>query len=204
MPETRSTFDASQCLEDVDGDIANEYNTILDAAVAARDKYAKLMTLAQKLKRALVSKQAEFNQHAGHYQHDVAYHRACAETARDTLRVVRRLSRSAAVTNIYPRICERPQKTKHLCCNICMDNLKNVVTRCGHGYCTGCLATWLRPTNNDDAASDESDMESLAEQVEAPCPTCRRILNAEEDVWPIFMQNGGSIPEVVCVDSDDD
>jgi len=88
MPETRSTFDASQCLEDVDGDIANEYNTILDAAVAARDKYAKLMTLAQKLKRALVSKQAEFNQHAGHYQHDVAYHRACAETARDTLRVV--------------------------------------------------------------------------------------------------------------------
>lgn len=61
MPKTRSTFDASQCLEDVDGDIADEYNGILGVAVAARDKYTKLITLAWKLKQALVSKQAKFN-----------------------------------------------------------------------------------------------------------------------------------------------
>ena len=44
MPETRLTFDATQYLDDTDCDIVNEYNSGIDALVAAKDKYSKLMT----------------------------------------------------------------------------------------------------------------------------------------------------------------
>lgn len=58
MPDARSTFDPSQCLDDVDAEVTEEYNEIIDAAVAAKDKY-KLYAIAREMKGALENKQAE-------------------------------------------------------------------------------------------------------------------------------------------------
>ncbi|RMZ81166.1 hypothetical protein DV737_g2633, partial [Chaetothyriales sp. CBS 132003] len=218
MRETRSTFGLSQHQIDVNMDINDEYNEFLDIATAASAQYAKVMDLAKTLQAALAAKQVELDQQASRYRQDVAYHKACAERARGKLQATSaRLNKYKSETEALRQHNKHLSKdlkaataklehVKHLCCDICMDSLKNVVTGCGHGYCSDCLSTWLRQRSNDDNNDeDNSDMDSLTEQMESNCPICRKVINANQDVWPIFVENeGGTSSEVVYVDSDND
>ena len=212
MPETRSTFDATQYLDDTDCDIVNEYNSVIDALGAARDKYSKLMTRALKMKSALVAKQAELDQITRRHQRELAYSKDSADIARDKLRTqsgklrkykgesetLRRRNRQLAED--LRAVSRKVEQIKHLQCDICMDSFKNIVTRCGHGYCTSCLTTWLRPSDDDNRG--DRDLDSMNTPLERCCPMCRKTIKAAEDVWPIYLESDGSRREVVCVESD--
>lgn len=64
------------------------------------------------------------------------------------------------------------RRMKHLICDICFEEPKQQVTRCGHGFCASCLSQVFNFAAEVDVAS---------------CPTCRRELNKADDVWPIYV-----------------
>lgn len=215
MAEARSTCDLSQYLTNVNKDVDNEYNGLRDIATAMKDRYAKVTDLAKTLQAELVAKQIELDQQSPRYRRDVAYHKVCAERACSKLQATcARLSwyknkteelrqRNKHLSKDLKAATAKLECARHICCDICMDSLKDVVTRCGHGYCSECLATWLKRPS-DEGNGDDSDMDLLAEQMESNCPTCRRIINAKQDVWPIFIEHGGTSSEVVYVEDSDD
>ncbi|KAJ9493385.1 hypothetical protein H2202_011137 [Exophiala xenobiotica] len=88
----------------------------------------------------------------------------------------------------------------HLRCNICMDSIKNVMTKCGHGFCRPCLSRWLRD------APITSTLTGPGER----CPVCRQVVK-EGDVQDIYLESDirtDSVPEdddateVLSLDSD--
>jgi len=56
---------------------------------------------------------------------------------------------------------------QHLICQICMDKTKSMFTRCGHGYCTGCVDRWFAYSTT--------------------CPECRKSVD-RNDVRRIYLE----------------
>ncbi|KAK5936740.1 hypothetical protein PMZ80_011003 [Knufia obscura] len=75
------------------------------------------------------------------------------------------------------------QRMDHLTCDVCYDQEKCRVTRCGHGFCASCLSAWF------DAAAEGAMLSGGGVPVvgEASCPTCRRKLDQTDDIWPIYL-----------------
>ncbi|KAK5077726.1 hypothetical protein LTR70_009494 [Exophiala xenobiotica] len=75
------------------------------------------------------------------------------------------------------------QRMDHLICDVCYDQEKCRVTRCGHGFCASCLSAWFN------AAAEEAMLSGGGVSVvgEASCPTCRRKLDQTDDIWPIYL-----------------
>ncbi|KIW86681.1 uncharacterized protein Z519_12736 [Cladophialophora bantiana CBS 173.52] len=207
VSERQFDFNATHFLDDNEDDIVNEYNGILDSAVAIKHKCGTLTTRIQELKAALKAKQAELDQITLRRQRELLSYGESAKMAQDRLRAKgaklrkcnreikslrRRNGHLAEDLEIASKDLARIKK--HLHCDICADTFKNVVTRCGHSYCAECLATWLGGVN-------ESDLDCPTDQWKRGCPMCRRALRAE-DIWPIFLGAEGSSIEVVCTDSD--
>ncbi|RMZ91841.1 hypothetical protein DV736_g952, partial [Chaetothyriales sp. CBS 134916] len=181
MPETRSTFDASKCLEGIDGDLSGEYNDFIDVAEAARDKYAKLIAVAKKLKETLDSKQSEFDRQINRLSRDLENQKDSAVTARDKLQATNvRLRKFKGKTESLRRdkkhLAEELQAAnaklehvKDLRCGICMDNIINAFTTCGHGYCSDCMMIVVPGwnPNNKDATDSVAELPATLAQSHA-------------------------------------
>ena len=74
MPATRASIDISQLLTGTDCDVANEYNSMLDAANDLERKHRSIMEQAQKLKSIVQAKQAEIEQTTARHQAKLADH----------------------------------------------------------------------------------------------------------------------------------
>jgi Zinc finger, C3HC4 type (RING finger) len=83
------------------------------------------------------------------------------------------------------------QQMNHLICDICYDNVKSVVTRCGQGFCQDCLSTLFRHGEDDREWWD-----SLVLIDGANCPSCRHPLKQKADVWPIYVAADQNAQEV--------
>ena len=146
------------------------------------------------------------------HQRELAYSKESANIARDKLRTQSGILRKYRGENETLRrrnkqlaenlraVRRKVEQIKHLQCDICMDSFKNVVTRCGHGYCNLCLTTWLRPSDDDN--DRDSDLDVMNAPLERCCPMCWKTVKAEGDIWPIYLESDGSRWEVVCVESD--
>ena len=166
------------------------------------------------MKSALVAKQAKLDQITGWHERELVYSEESADIARDKLRAQSRKLRKYKGENESLRrrnrqlaedlraVRRKEEQIKHLQCDICMESFKNVVTRCGDGYCTSCLTTWLRPGDDDDGGDSDSDSDIMNAPSERCCPMCRKHVKVEDDVWPIYLESDGTGLEVVCVDSD--
>jgi Zinc finger, C3HC4 type (RING finger) len=189
--------------------------SVIDAVATARDNFSKLTTQARKMKSALVVKQVELDQITGPHQRELTYCKESAEIVREKVRAQSGKLRKCKGENEKLRrrnkrlaedaraVSQKVEEIKHLQCDICMESSKNVLTRCGHGYCTYCRTTWLRPTGdgNGDGDGDSDSDSNMTEPVDRLCPICRRSVSAEDDVWPIYLEIDGGSPEVMCVDT---
>lgn len=81
-------------------------------------------------------------------------------------------------------------------CDICMDSVKNLVTRCGRGCSADCLSTWSQ------VPEDGGDIHSTGQLNMGDCPICGKIGRAGEDVWPVYLGGENHRPDVVVLDSD--
>lgn len=65
-------------------------------------------------------------------------------------------------------IKQRLDRMGHLICDICMEQEKCTVTKCGHGFCSDCL-------------------DEVIHYAAVTCPTCQKELDQERDLWPIYL-----------------
>ena len=79
---------------------------------------------------------------------------------------------------------QKLRKIDHLKCEICLESFKNKITRCGHGFCSDCLTTWLRSTDGDDFRIHGV---AIIEPITSSCPMCRTTINEKDDVWPLYL-----------------
>ena len=196
MPDTRSTCDASEYPNDMDSDLADEYNTIMDAAVAAKDKYTNLVAQARKMKSALAAKQVELEQATGRDRRSIIYFQNAADKLQTKFQAqsvkMQKLKRENEMLRrrnkqLLGNLETDRQKLRQMDrfkCEICPESVKNVVTRCGHGFCSDCLTTWLRPTGEADFW--EHDL-VIVELTTSPCPMCRTVVSEANDVWRLYL-----------------
>ena len=60
-------------------------------------------------------------------------------------------------------------------CGICLDNIKDCVTKCGHGFCKDCIGQYFQ--------SAEDIIQRIGA---APCPLCRTALEPTQ-VWTVYL-----------------
>lgn len=94
---------------------------------------------------------------------------------------------------------EQLELVDHLRCEICVDRFKRAVTRCGHGYCNECLETWM---HSQSGHADPTHQHEARRKY--TCPTCRSSLDANRDVWPIYLGDDDAATEVISLESDED
>ena len=201
MPDTRLTFDPQHCLPDVDTDITDEFNALLDAATAAKDKFTGLSSLVRKLKNALENKNLELErvarQHAADtHDRDTTITRLegrfkvqCQTVQKQKQQMERLRRRGKQLDDDLRTSNKKLEQMQHLRCDVCQEDVKAVVTRCGHGFCKACLHTHFRVTGR-------SGLE-LADLTSTPfwmsrcrCPTCRAEICRKTDVWCIYLGAG--------------
>lgn len=94
---------------------------------------------------------------------------------------------------------EELELVDHLRCEICVEKFKGAVTRCGHGFCSECLQTWMQCAREDAGESDQR-----GDRGRYTCPSCRSSLKANQDVWPIYLGDKDTATEIISIDSDGD
>ena len=196
MPDTRLTFDPQHCLDDVDSDITDEFNALLDAAAAAKDKFTGLQSLVRKLKNALENKNLELERVIRQNvvetnQRDATIRRLegrfttqCQKVQKQKQQMERLRRRNKQLDDDLRTSNKKLEQMQHLRCDVCLEDVKNVVTRCGHGFCSTCLTTHFR--FNGRPGFGLADLPS-SQRSTARCPTCRTMISDKGDVWPIHV-----------------
>ncbi|KEF54295.1 uncharacterized protein A1O9_09461 [Exophiala aquamarina CBS 119918] len=181
MSAAQSVFDASQLLHDGDCDIMDEYNTVVEGALDMRRKFASIVSQARRLKTELLAKQAEVDHLTTRHEQDLSDLQHSAEVTRHQLRTqghtLRRCkeankvlrSRNQELVGELETARKYLDQVDNLRCNICTVSIKNVVTKCGHGFCRPCLTEWLRTPMNT-------------------CPICRQIVK-RPDIRSIYLDD---------------
>ena len=213
MSKARSNFDARPLLQDDDCDITDEYDNIVEGALDMRRKFSLIVSQARRLKNELLAKQAEIDRLNTQHQQELSHHQRSAtdlrkrvhaqgdrlQQNRETMRLLRRRN-GQSVKDLEAARTELDQ-VHFLRCDICKDTIKNVVTRCGHGFCRECLNGWLqRPADPH------------ADRAEKSCPHCRRIVIESElrdvylgsDTRTPAVPEGDRTTEFLTADSDDE
>lgn len=156
MPRVRSTFEASQFLDDTDCDISEESSGILDFNLNIRRKFGVVLKQARQLKTELLAVQEKIIDLTSQHQQELSRLQKFATTTRNQLRAQGRTLHQSKVENqrLRRRVEELARdledthkeldQVDHLRCSICKVTIQNAVTKCGHGFCNLCLTEWLR------------------------------------------------------------
>ena len=200
MSEARSDFDTCPLLHEDDCDVTDEYDNVVESALDMRRKFSLIVAQARRLKNELQAKEAEIDRLSTRHRKELSHLQRGAEDLRkrvraqgdrlqqnrETMRLLRR--RNAQSAKDLEAVRKELDQVDFLRCDICKDTIKNVVTRCGHGFCKGCLDRWLRRL-----------ADSTTDRAEKNCPICRRIVT-ESELRNIYLGADAATP---CVLDDD-
>ncbi|KAJ9608562.1 hypothetical protein H2200_007550 [Cladophialophora chaetospira] len=213
MPEARSNFDADLLLQDDDCCITDAYDNVVESALDIRRKFALIVDQARQLKSELLAKQAEIDRlNTRHRQELSRYQRSTKDLQKRIQAQGERLQQNReTMTTLRRRITQSTKDVEaerkkldqvdFLRCEICKENIMNVLTRCGHGFCKGCLDDWLhRPAD------------PFSDRAEKNCPKCRRLVRESEirdvylgsDTRTLSARDGDGTTEILSTDSDDE
>ncbi|OAP53757.1 hypothetical protein AYL99_12041 [Fonsecaea erecta] len=212
MPEARYDFDADSLLHEDDCNIFDAYENVVESALDMRRKFVMIVDQARQLKRELLAKQAEIDrlntrdrQELSQYQHSnkdlqkiIQAQSKRLQQNRETIKMLhRRITQS---TKDLEAEQMKLDQVDFLRCEICKENIMNVFTGCGHGFCKGCLDDWLHRPAASYSARDEKS-----------CPKCRRLVR-ESEIRDVYLGSGTTTPsardgdgitEVLSSDSDE-
>ena len=200
MPDTRLTFDPQHCLLDVDS-TADECNALLDTAAAVKRRFTGLWSHVLELKNTLENKDLELRRVADRQAADsdcwedtVAslegrFSVQCQKVQKQKQQMERLRRRNKQLADDLKTSNKKLEQMQHLRCDVCLEDVKAVVTRCGHGFCKACLATHLGgpPRSGFGLADLALDPSSTSR---CPCPMCRKSISPEADVWRIYLDEG--------------
>ena len=169
-------------------DLARHVAKLTESRRRSRNRTKKRM---EKLKEAKERYERDYN-HELHYRErdNKSWQLKFAEKDSETKSLKREnaeLRAKAKLLRLEVRAkTEQLQRMDHLICDICYDQEKYKVTRCGHGFCADCLSAWF-----DTSAEDYVlDREGLFVVGEASCPACRKRLDPDYDVWRLYLSEG--------------
>lgn len=186
MANTRLTFDLDRCLDDHAFDIADDCQILTGAALSAKHKYDALRATAEELQHALESKQSEVERlqaegDAGAQQLREAHAKLIARFQDKSVKAYKQTKQIQELKDRNRQLHEKVKhserqrdKMQHLICEICREDVKSVVTRCGHGFCSSCMEGVFHTEP------------PLGVRLVC-CPLCRSHLFGATDVWPIYM-----------------
>lgn len=187
MPATQPIFNAGRLLQDDDCNIQDECNTVGDGVMAIRRKFALVVSEGRQLQREVLAQQAEIEDLKTRLSREqrsteVARNQVLAQGRRlrqykESEKTLQRRTRE--LTRDLEDERAKSEKVSCLKCDICVVNVKDVVTLCGHGYCRVCLVRWLRQPKED--VADDGSRNS--------CPSCRKPVR-ESDLLQVYLDSG--------------
>jgi len=148
MPDTRLTFDPQHCLADVDSDRTDEFSALLDVATAAKDKFTGLQSSVRKLHNAVENKNLELERAARQHVAETnerdtkitglegRFKAQCQKVQKQKLQMERLRRRNKQLDDDVRTSNKKLERMQHLRCDVCLEDVKNVVTRCGHSFCS--------------------------------------------------------------------
>ena len=197
MPDARSKLDTHSLLQDDDCSIIDAYDNVVESALDMRRKFTLIVTQARRLQSELLAEQAQTDRLNTRHRRELSHSQRSAkefrkriqaqgerlqQNVRKTTRLLRRRNAQSAKDLEAER--KKLDQLDFLRCEICKENIINVITGCGHGFCKGCLSDWLhRPAD------------PFSERAEKSCPKCRRIV-IESDIRDLYL--GAERKDVHC------
>jgi Ring finger domain len=208
MPDTRANFETDSWLNDATYDIDTVFNRGVDFWEEIREGQRKQQSALRKFSAALDSKKKELAQTVkDHKAHLVQLQSVNSDLVVKCKGQERRLRQRDSDQSHRLKYLRREKETlkrhndelaadleearrqldqvRHLRCDICLVTSKEVVTRCGHGFCKTCLNKWFG-TNETQRAHGQQSTHGLIPDG-GLCPTCRHVIKEQEDVWPIYL-----------------